>query len=217
MRYASRPAAMMLALVTALAACEGSSGPTGPAGPAGPEGPEGAQGEQGPPGTANIISGRTTLTEADWSSSTLSMTFSFSPNSEIFRAPARYVDVAAPEITSEVYENGAVLVWLNVSNLQEHFAQLPYRFFRNSFNAFTWTYDVVVTEGNLRFLFMHEKLDPAVTPPSPLDVTQPDRVFRWVIIPPAAGIAAETLPLSQGADATLGALEQMGFGVLTVR
>ncbi|MEX2471118.1 MAG: collagen-like protein [Gemmatimonadota bacterium] len=214
MRTASHPATMMIALVTALAACEGSAGPTGPAGPAGPEG---APGVQGPPGTANVISGRVTLTESDWSDNTIQISFPVNPSTYFFRAPARYTDVAVPEITSGVYDDGAVLVWMSVTDRSPHFAQLPYRFFRNTIDDFTRTYDVVITEGNLRFLFLYEKLDPAATLPSPLDITQPDRVLRWVIIPPASGITGETLPIAQGADATLGALERMGFDVLSTR
>jgi hypothetical protein len=79
--------------------------------------------------------------------------------------------------------------------------------------AYYWVHDARVTEGNIRILFYYESLDATVTPPSPLAATQPDRIYRWVIIPPAAASLRATLPLQAGPDAVLAELEEPGFEV----
>lgn len=199
---------LVLAVIALTAACSGDQGPTGPAGPEGPEGPEGVQ---GPPGTANIISGRVTLTEADWSASTIFYSFETTPNSAFFWEDARYTDVSVPEISAGVVEDGAVLMWLTTAFDLSEFLPIPIRFSRNTTTAYTWSYYARISEENIRLLFLHERLDPAVSPPDPLATTQPDRILRWVIIPPAAAAAAETLPVHLGADATVRALAEQGF------
>lgn len=200
---------LVIPTLVVLNACSGDQGPTGPAGPQGP------QGIQGPVGNANIISGRTTVTEADWSSDVIFYGFQVDPNVTFFWEDARYADVDVPEMTADVVENGAVLMWMSTEFGLEGFLPIPVRFSRNTTDAFTWSYHARVSEGAIRLLFLHERLDPSVSPPSPLASTQPDRLLRWVIIPPAAAAAAETLPIHLGADATVQALGEMGYPALT--
>lgn len=199
---------LVIPALVALSACSGDQGPTGPAGPQGPEGP---QGIQGPVGNANVISGRVTLTEADWSASTTFYGFQINPTTGLFWEDARWADVDVPEITTDVVDDGAVLMWITTEFELDGFLPLPVRFTRNTSTAYTWSYYARISEGSIRLLFLHERLDPAVSPPSPLDTTQPDRILRWVIIPPAAAAAAETLPVHLGADATIQALADQGF------
>jgi len=199
------------------AACTGDQGPTGPEGPQGPQGLQGPDGIQGPAGTANVVSGRDTLTEADWSSSTIFYGFQINPSTGFFWEDARYVDVAIPEITAAVIDGGAVLFWMSTNFSFTDFKPLPLQFIRNTTNQYTWTYDYLLSEGSVRFLFRHDRLDAAVAPPDPLSTTQPDRIFRWVIIPPAAAPLLATLPIQDGADAVVAALASRGFDFVTAR
>ena len=204
--------AIILATTAFLGACEG---PTGPEGPQGPQGIQGVQGPQGPIGNANVISGRVTLTEADWSTNTTQFGYVNGPGSTIFSVPARYSDVAVSDLTLDVINNGAVLLWLTPNTYQPTvFAPIPYRFrFIITTTTFYWVHDALVSEGNIRFLFFYEPLDASTSAPSPLDATQPDRIYRWVIIPPAAAAMQSTLPLAAGPDAVLAELEEQGFTV----
>lgn len=204
--------AIILATTAFLGACEG---PTGPEGPQGPQGIQGPVGPQGPIGNANVISGRVTLTDGDWSTGTTQFSYNNAPGSHIFSVQARYSDVAVSDLTLDVINNGAVLLWLTPSISQPTvFASIPYRFrFIITSTTYYWVHDAIVSEGNIRFLFFYEPLDASTTPPSPLATTQPDRIYRWVIIPPAAAAMQSTLPLAAGPDAVLAELEERGFTV----
>lgn len=83
----------LLMLVLALAACEGPEGPVGPVGPQGVQGVKGPQGEQGDP--ARIQTQSITLFSADFSAS----------------GSVQEATYAAPLITEQVFEEGAVLAY----------------------------------------------------------------------------------------------------------
>ncbi len=200
----------LIATAGLLAACEG---PTGPEGPQGIQGIQGQEGPQGPIGNANVISGRVTLTEADWSTTTVQLRFNTSPGTYFYAIPARYADVAVSDLTLDVINNGAVLLYTAPDDARPNeFVPLPYRFrFIDTTVGYYRVLDARVQEGNIRFYYYYEVLDANVTPPSALEATQPDRVFRWVIIPPAAASTLSTLPLAAGPDAVLAELEERGF------
>jgi len=152
-----------------------------------------------------------TLTDDDWSSVLIAHYFEHTPNGAYEWERARFANVDVPEISAEVLEDGAVLTWLDTGFGQTNYQPLPVRFIRANNTPYTWSYHAQITEGRIRLLFMHERLDPAVTPPSPLTTVQPDRILRWVIIPPAVTLVAETLPVHLGAEATVRALVDHGF------
>lgn len=182
----ARPsAARRLALAALLlAACRGGDGPVGPAGPQGAEGPVGPQ---GPVGTANVISGRDTITEADWSSTTVQWSF-FSPSfGSLASASMRYADIPVPALTARVLEDGAVLAYITPDLDYDFFVAMPFNFTVSS-PTYRRVLDFEPRPGVLRVLFYHAPLEGSVTPPSPLTIAQPTRIVRWVIIPPAVGL-----------------------------
>ena len=154
------------------------------------------------------------MTEDDWSDDIVSLPFEYAPLNYIYWEHARFADVAVPEITAEVADDGAVLMWLS-TQADSEFMPFPVRFIRNTTQAYTWSYHARVTEGNIRILFLHERLDAEVVTPSPLLTFQPDRVLRWVIIPPEAAPLAETLPVHLGAEATVRALADSGLRMVS--
>ena len=120
-----------------------------------------------------------------------------------------------PDLTLDVINNGAVLLYTVPDDSRPNeFASLPYRFRSiNSSLAYYWVLDARVQEGNIRFYLYFDVLDSDVTPPDVLAETQPNRIFRWVIIPPAAASMQSTLPLAAGPDAVLAELGARGWTV----
>lgn len=91
----------MLVLGLGLLGCEGPEGPTGPAGTQGPQGEQGPQGPEGSPGTANVI-------YSDWFA--IGDVSTPADTTLISRNYTRY-HIQAPELTQEIIDNGAVLVY----------------------------------------------------------------------------------------------------------
>ncbi len=197
-----------------LAACEGEAGPTGPAGPTGAEGAQGPIGPQGPIGNANVISGQFTAAEADWSTTTVQFGFGTTTGGTSLGKPARYLDIAVPDITADVVTDGAVLVFMQHQNSPAtSFVPLPFEFYQLT-SSLSWNYLHLISAGNIRVLFFYRDLtDPSNFSDSPLSPAQMTRVYRWVIIPPAAAPVVAELDLALGADAIVSELRHRGFEV----
>jgi len=202
---------VILLAVGLLAGCKG---PTGPTGPQGAEGPTGPQGIQGPTGNANIISGADTVAAADWSSSTIQIEYSSAPNSASFGKPARYVDFPVSDLSGTTFTAGAVLVWMQPDpNFNpDTYVQLPW-LYNYVIGTQEYHYDLSLTPGNIRVLFFIVDLSDPSSITDPMTATQVTRIFRWVIIPPAAASIVTSLNLGEGPDATISALQKYGFNV----
>lgn len=204
------------AAVTALvllAACTGDAGPVGPAGadgPEGPAGPAGPAGPSGPTGTANVTSGIRLVLSSDWSAGTIQRGFRTTPSTTSFAAPARFADIPVAAITADVLAGGAILTWLETTS--GTWAPLPFEH-RNVVSSIASLYDVEIRQGSLRVLYSRVDLNDPTALQNPLSVTQPDRNFRWVVIPPAGISLVESLPVHDGADATIAALRAHGMAV----
>lgn len=100
-----RSSAVWLTTVAIMLAVSGCEGPAGPTGPAGPQGDAGEQGPQGPPGTADVIySDWIGLTDLEAGVDTVYLGRNY-----------RKHDIPAPELTQEIIDEGAVLVYLRLS------------------------------------------------------------------------------------------------------
>jgi hypothetical protein len=190
----------IVAATTMLAACSGE---------------DGVDGAQGPPGTANVISGRDTVANADWSSTTTQIPYSTSNSSASFGKPARFLDLNVPQLTAQVHAGGAVLVWMQSAPVlgdANTFVPLPWNFvFLSSPNTYHYVLDL--TPGRIRVLFFVQNLtDPGIFG-DPLAPTQATRIFRWVLIPPAAAAAVQALRLDDGPDVAIAELARRGFKV----
>jgi hypothetical protein len=95
-----------------LTGCKGDDGPMGPAGPRGEQGVQGEQGIQGVPGNANVHSVQYIVAPEDWTGD----------------IDGYWATLVVNEITSSIYNNGAVLVYeLNENNPNnKFFYMLPY-------------------------------------------------------------------------------------------
>ncbi len=198
-----------------VAACTGEAGPTGPQGPEGAAGPQGIEGPQGPTGTANVISGSLLVEGASWSAGTEQVLLDTAPGSISGGDPARYRDITIPEITADVLGGGAIQIWMEVTS--GNWATLPYSF-KHVLSGYERFYEVEVSEGAIRLLFLLRNINDPETIEDPAASPQPDRNFRWVIIPPAAaGPSASplmtSLPLESGPDETLRELQRRGYVV----
>lgn len=205
---------LSVAILLAVGGLAGCKGPTGPTGPQGAQGPTGPQGIQGPTGNANIISGADTVTNADWSSSTVQFSYATSNSSASFGKPARYVDFSVPADTGATFNSGAVLVWMQRDPVltPNVYVQLPW-LYNYVVGTQEYHYDLELKPGNIRVLFFIVDLSNPSSTPSPLTPTQATRIYRWVIIPPAAASIAASLNLAEGPDATISALRKYGFNV----
>lgn len=194
------------------AACEGPTGPAGPQGPAGEAGPEGPQGPQGPTGTANIISGDTLITDADWESGTRQLDLGTGPGSTSFGKVARYLEIAVPEISADVVSAGAVMVWFEHSPSSQPgvYTQLPYRFVF-LIGSQAWHFHPEVQEGVVGVYFFKEDLNDPSEITDPTTPTQPDRRYRWVIIPPAASSIVDGLSTEISKEEVLEELARHGY------
>jgi hypothetical protein len=201
------PLRAAVAALVLLAACTGDAGPVGPAGADGPEGPAGPS---GPTGTANVTSGMRLVLSSDWSAGTVQRQFVTSPGFTSFTASARFVNIPVAAITADVLAGGAILTWLETS--LGTWAPLPFEH-RNIISSIVFLYDVEIRQGSLRVLYSRVDLNNPTASQNPLSVTQPDRNFRWVVIPPAGISLVESLPVHDGADATIAALRAHGVAV----
>lgn len=93
-------------MVVAAVSCTGDRGPVGPEGPEGPQGPTGPTGPQGPTGTANVIfSAWTTVANMTAITDTI-----------IDGSNLKITHFTAPELTSQILDEGVVLVYLRFSS-----------------------------------------------------------------------------------------------------
>ncbi len=203
-------------LITAafIAACKGPAGATGPQGATGAAGAQGPQGPQGPTGNANIISGADTAAEADWSASWAQLQFSNSNSGTAGGDEARYIDFPVPADTGATFNSGAVLVWMQSDPVfsPTKYVQLPYKF-KFVLNSTEYNYQLELTPGNIRVWFYIVDLNNPTTAVDPTTVPQATRIFRWVIIPPAAASVVPSLHPAAGPDATVSVLRMHGFNV----
>jgi hypothetical protein len=199
-----------LAAAIMLTACTGAEGPIGPPGSDGADGPQGPPGPSGPVGTANIISGTRLIREADWSTTTVQSAFRLTPTVTAFTAVARFVDISVAAITTEVLAGGAILGWLETT--PGVWAPLPHEF-KQWHSTPIRRYDLEIRAGSLRILYFLWDADNPTIVQDPLAMLQPDRNYRWVIIPPAGVSLVESLPVEDGVEATLSALRSRGLDV----
>ena len=202
-------------VVTAIfaVACKGPAGATGPQGAQGTQGVQGVQGPTGPTGNANIISGVDTVTDADWSTSTVQEYYAV-VGGAYGSKPARYLDFAVPQLTGTTYSEGAVLVWMNVPLLSatEGFVQLPWHFLFLSASV-EYHYDLNITPGRIRVLFFVQNLANPADFGDPMSVGQGTRVYHWVVIPPAASSLVADLQHEPSPAAAIASLQAHGFVV----
>lgn len=146
------------------------------------EGPEGPRGPAGPAGTANVI-------YSEW----------FNPDTwtsvNYFGVAERQFTMSTPELTQEIIDNGAVLVYMRFAGIAPQINQLP----------------VTVADVNYRFLFRAQAgsitvafysvsnpgTDPGAIPSS--------NVVRYVLIP--GGVLDEITQLN-------GSIDSMPYGEL---
>lgn len=193
-----------------LAACNGDAGPVGPAGADGPEGPAGPAGPTGPTGTANVTSGLQLVLGSDWSAGTVQRAFVVSPGGTSFTGRARFVNIPVAAITADVLTGGAILTWLEIT--PGTWAPLPFEH-KNTASAIVLSYDVEIRQGSLRILYSRVDLNNPTATQDLFAAPQPDRNFRWVVISPAGISLVESLPVHDGADATIAALRAHGVAV----
>lgn len=93
------------------------------------EGPEGPQGEPGEDGNANVIS--TTITVSDWTT---------------WGSGRYYTEVAIPEITQDIIDHGAVVVYMAE---WEYWLALPFSW--NPDNNVTLSYYYAIKAGMIDF------------------------------------------------------------------
>ncbi len=197
------------ALLTAAAflSCNGKDGATGPQGP---PGNDGVTGPAGPAGTANVISGRDTITDADWSATTTQFGYNISPGTTFYGYPARFVDLSIAQLDSAVLGSGAVLLWMDKG--AGTYVQLPWAFlFVTTARQYNFAHEISL--GRVRVYYFVVVLNNPATMIDPLTITQPTRIFRWVIVPPAAASIVARLRAEPDPDAALGALAARGFAV----
>ena len=95
---------------------QGYEGPAGPQGPAGPEGPEGPQGPPGNDGNAYVASTTLMVNSQDW----------------YWDETSWRVDFDYDAITSDVYNSGVVLVYMEV---EQTWRQIPMTFYYSEVNS----------------------------------------------------------------------------------
>jgi hypothetical protein len=113
-----------------------------------------------------------------------------------------------PAITSGVLAEGAILVWMETDI--GIWTPLPHDFKGHGFPAMQ-LFDLEIRAGSLRILYSIVNIEDPTVVFDPLAQSQPDRNFRWVIIPPAGASLVESLPVEHGVEATLAALRAHGL------
>ena len=91
-------------------------GPMGPVGPQGPQGPQGPAGYDGQDGNANVASSTLTVYPNDW----------YWDNNTSWR-----VDIDYPAINADIYNSGAVLVYMKSENT---WRQIPMTFYYSDYD-----------------------------------------------------------------------------------
>jgi hypothetical protein len=147
---------------------------------------------------------------ADWSANTVQRSFQITPTSTSFSTSARFVDIPVAALTAEVLLGGAVLAWLETT--PGVWAPLPFEH-KNISSSIVSAYDVEIRPGSLRLLYSRFDINNPTVSQNPLSLTQPNRNFRWVVIPPAGISLVGALPVHEGVDATIAALRARGVEV----
>ncbi|HSH45068.1 MAG TPA: hypothetical protein VK966_04390 [Longimicrobiales bacterium] len=160
-----------MAIIIAGLGCEGSQGP---AGPEGPQGEQGLEGAEGPPGTANVV-------YSDWVAISDLET---SVDTVVLDRNYRKYDIPAPELTQEIMDQGAILVYYR---LNEVALQLPITF--GGPNSIYITYSPFQA-GVISIL--SQRLDNTA-----LGLNQ-NSEFRYILIP--GGVAADQSMLPDLSD-----------------
>ena len=123
-----------------------------------------------------------------------------------------FIGGSAVAAFAQVVSSGVVMVWFeNAPNTNPGiFTQLPYRF-RFAVGTEAWNFHPQVLEGAISVYFFKEDLTNPAANLDPLTPAQPDRLFRWVIIPPAAASIAEGFPPDLSRRQVLEELAEYGF------
>ena len=143
--------------------CEGETGPVGPV---------------GPPGSANVTSGTFTIAPNAYSNG-----FWFMPVDGGTQAnPAKVATVPVPGITSELVDNGAVLIYLRVpstpTGASNQWTLLP--FHQGGFGGgYLVSIKAAVSAGQVRIGYAHETTG-NTTAPDVYSIIMPTYEFRWV-------------------------------------
>lgn len=119
-------------------ACQKEEGPAGPIGPQGPQGPQGNN------GNANVHSATFIVNPGDWA----------------YNAPSYYVTLSYPQITQDIINTGAVLVYLQ--NNPGNYSQLPLTFYPS--NTYSETFEISSGLSNVKIF----RTDSDLTDPGPV-------------------------------------------------
>ncbi len=131
-------------LIAVLTNC---TGPEGPAGPPGYNGQDGLDGLDGADGTAFAYSVIYDVDPLDWSGD----------------ADGYNADLDVPEITEDIYYDGAVLVYRLIEVEPKSFNMLPYTFVDNALTIYM-DYDAYVGSINLIYKEVYEGVNDTFAP-----------------------------------------------------
>jgi hypothetical protein len=96
-------------------------GPIGPVGPTGKDGKDGVDGQDGQDGNANVVSITKTIAPSDWiATGTLGEDLYF------------YYEISIPEITDDIVQNGAVIIYYKDIYGSYHALPVTYYFYVSS-------------------------------------------------------------------------------------
>lgn len=141
----------------------GQAGPQGVAGAAGPQGPAGPAGPQGPAGAANVIA-------SDWKS----LTWTEAP-------PFFTSNVAAPEITESILNQGTVLAYWRTTTTGNSIKILPTPVYNTNSGALLYFIDYSIRVGSL--LIFHGT--PTIESQGAATAF-PNANVRYIVIPPSS-------------------------------
>ncbi|CAZ95004.1 MULTISPECIES: collagen-like protein [Zobellia] len=160
--------------IAALTTSCSKDGDTGPIGPQGEQGPAGEQGVQGPEGPAGE-DGNANVIASEW----FPLTFEKTMVNEL---PHFNGNKAVPEITSEIVEEGTVIVYGKLNGYTENVwptdkvAQFPITLMYNALgNTQIDIYKAFISEGNIQFNVTEN-----------YDIhggVSPYHMYRYIIIP----------------------------------
>ncbi len=131
-------------LIAVLTNC---TGPEGPTGPPGYNGRDGQNGQDGADGTAFAYSVIYDVDPLDWSG-----------NADGYNA-----ELGVPEITNDIYYNGAVLVYKLIEAEPKSFNMLPYTYIDNALTTYM-DYDVYIGSINLIFKEIYDGMNDTLAP-----------------------------------------------------
>ena len=150
------------------------------------------------PGNANVTSKTVTFTHVDYVPAyfTLQVSVDGAQNT-----PSKKVRIEDPALTSDVYNNGVVLVYTkdgsDMDLLGDAWAPLPLRFL--SMNHYYINYGVRFLEGAIEIHYYHEANDNNTNIPPVGNILIPTRTYKYVILSGAAAVAAKAGKLDPAA------------------